>query len=404
MSELLADGSGPLLRALFSVGPFANGAIRVAAAVVASVQPKMFYLLTFWALTAETPWHLADTGIYDRLFVQQVALDDQGGFYLLDKSEKVVRRYSKTGKPLSPIGGPGQGPGEFLNPTRIFYYQNRVYVVEWQLIHEFSLDGDSVSRIRKPQGYLHFEKVVDGWVGMFGLYPGDREKPTKLVWFSQDLSQKKVLGEWSSEYSRNPSPNPFDPNIEYFNPLPDVTQICLNRDRTVVAVKLQSGKEVLGFDIEKKVKSFSITMDDPGIAFNQSWGEEVLRRAKSHYRQVGIQDIQLKPGFPEYLPCIEAIYLLPGDRLMVRQPKLGFYGKEGLAERFQCHVFDFDGRNAPPNPMDVHAGRTVALVSDVVFFLYVDRDEMWTIAMIARHRARQYFEDHPLPGFKLEMP
>jgi len=363
----------------------------------------MFYLLAFWALTSEIPWHLANTGIYDRLFVQQVALDDQGGFYLLDKREKIVRRYSKTGKPLPPFGGPGQGPGEFLNPTRIFYYQNRLYVVEWQLIHEFSLDGDQVARIRKPQGYLYFEKVVDGWVGMFGLYPGDREKPTKLVWFSQDLSQKKVLGEWSSEYSRNPSPNPINPNIEYFNPIPDVTQICLKRDRTAVAVKLQSGKEVFGFDIVDKAQHFTITMRDPGIAFNRSWGEKALRRAKSYYRQVGIRDIQLEPAFPEALPIIEAIYSLPGDRLVVRQPKVGFYGKERLVERFQCHVFDFDGEKAAAELLDPHSGRMVAVVGDVVYFIYVDPNEMWTIAKTDRDHASHIFESQPLPAFQLEM-
>lgn len=98
-----------------------------------------------------------------------VCEDDEGNFYVLDRAEHKVFKFSQDGKFLVKFGSRGEGPGDFRGPNRITYTAEKNIVVcdDMYFVSFFQTDGSFIKRIeisgRLAPGYIGEDRFY-GWV------------------------------------------------------------------------------------------------------------------------------------------------------------------------------------------------------------------------------------------------
>jgi len=98
-----------------------------------------------------------------------VCEDDRGDFYVLDRVEHKVYKFSPDGKLLLKFGNRGEGPGDFRSPNRIAYTAEKNIIVsdDMYFISFFQTDGNFIKRIeingRLAPGYIGEDRFY-GWV------------------------------------------------------------------------------------------------------------------------------------------------------------------------------------------------------------------------------------------------
>jgi 6-bladed beta-propeller len=109
--------------------------------------------------------------------VSSVCEDDQKNFYVLDRMEFKVYKFSSDGRVLQEFGQKGQGPGDFQSPSRIvFTSQGELAVLEdLNFVSFFGPDGSFLRRLdlhdRLGLGYIGPNRYY-GWIWR----PEDRQQ------------------------------------------------------------------------------------------------------------------------------------------------------------------------------------------------------------------------------------
>ena len=120
-----------------------------------------------------------EIGREDVLFgsITSVCEDDQKNFYILDRMEFKVHKYSPDGRLLRKFGQKGQGPGDFQSPSRIVFTSQRELAVLEDLYYVSFLktDGSFIRRLdlngRLGLGYIGPNRFY-GWIWR----PEDRQQ------------------------------------------------------------------------------------------------------------------------------------------------------------------------------------------------------------------------------------
>ena len=109
--------------------------------------------------------------------ISSVCEDDQKNFYILDRMESKVYKFSADGRVLQTFGQKGQGPGDFQSPNRIvFTSQGELAILEdLNYVSFFKTDGDFIKRLnlndRLNLGYIGPNRFY-GWIWR----PEDRQQ------------------------------------------------------------------------------------------------------------------------------------------------------------------------------------------------------------------------------------
>lgn len=124
---------------------------------------------------------LFELGKEDLLFgsIASICEDENNNFYVLDRIEHKVLKFSPEGKSIQTFGQKGQGPGDFQNPHSIIYSLDGHIVVADELYNVSFLDqeGTFIERIH-----------LDGRLGV--NYIG---KNRYYAWIWQPEDQKQVM-------------------------------------------------------------------------------------------------------------------------------------------------------------------------------------------------------------------
>lgn len=107
-----------------------------------------------------------------------VSVDGRGNIYVLDWDRKHIRKFGPDGKYLLTIGRPGQGPGEFQNPsTARFAPDGSLYVSEnfGNRLYFFDPDGKFIGQSTLP------EDIFDIWITPAGTRLGIRHRAPRIV-------------------------------------------------------------------------------------------------------------------------------------------------------------------------------------------------------------------------------
>lgn len=104
-----------------------------------------------------------------------VVVDSKGNIYVLDMTEKVIKKFDSYGKYLLTVGHPGQGPGEFMQPYAMTIDQvDNLYIADFgaSRISIFRADASFVNSfipgfycgglIVSPKGQLVLHGFKDG--------------------------------------------------------------------------------------------------------------------------------------------------------------------------------------------------------------------------------------------------
>lgn len=101
--------------------------------------------------------------------IDGVCEDEKGNFYVLDRAEHKVSKFSRDGKLLLKFGNRGEGPGDFREPNRISYTAEKNIVVcdDMYFISFFHTDGSFIKRIqlngKLAPAYIGEDRFY-GWV------------------------------------------------------------------------------------------------------------------------------------------------------------------------------------------------------------------------------------------------
>jgi hypothetical protein len=109
--------------------------------------------------------------------IVSICEDDQENFYVLDKLESKMFKFSSSGKRLLSFGNEGQGPGDFLRPNRIAFTENGKIVVADELYYLSFLneDGTFIKRIDLNG------RITPGYIGSDSFYA--------WIWLPKDKQQ-----------------------------------------------------------------------------------------------------------------------------------------------------------------------------------------------------------------------
>jgi len=358
-----------------------------------------FIFLFLNPLFNEAPLILEGTEIYTPLFSSNVAISSTGDFFIYSRQDKVILHYSKFGEAQENVGRQGQGPGEFSFPGKIYCFENKLYVVDFQATHIFNEDGTFSHKAMTPSGLLHFTKINGGWVGIRGLHPMKLNEPTSLIWLNDDLGQEKILATWSSEQERADGPiKPFERNTYNFNPARGFTHLSMDPERKTVIVSLSGHNKVFGFDMVSKMPKFEIDITGDRVPFDEENGKRLLEDFQARLASRGMTQ-KVLPDFPKYFPLIRGVYVSAFGQLVVGK---WFHDslspRENRTEQDRNLYFDFDGESVEKQGDKEIEGR-ILFAGKKYFYLscYLDTEE-WSVARVPKEQAKTFIESHPLPS------
>lgn len=116
-----------------------------------------------------------EVGRADLLFasIASICEDEKGNFYVLDRIEHKVFKFSRDGQLLFKFGGKGEGPGDFIRPSRITITPQGQVAVADDMYHIsfFQPDGIFSKRLQLSNRLGLFFK--DKYISFFFCYSGN---------------------------------------------------------------------------------------------------------------------------------------------------------------------------------------------------------------------------------------
>lgn len=139
-----------------------------------------------------------------------IATDNSNHIALLDMREGKVFIFNKEMKLLLSFGQKGQGPGEFVNPTKVGFYQNTIYVFDPSAhrVSFFNLDGNFIESTRLFNQYSDIAISDDRKIYACRRIRGDDEsmlvdlldiKGTLISSFGKPFKYENILTGFSNQ-------------------------------------------------------------------------------------------------------------------------------------------------------------------------------------------------------------
>jgi hypothetical protein len=165
MNRVLVVSQSFFVLAIFGLGGSAAGRVSLAGESVESpsVRQGAKALIKEIAFKKELTIGVVE-GDENYMFGKSVSfnVDKAGNIYVLDWSKKHIKKYGPEGKYDLTIGRPGQGPGDFQNPSvPRFTVDGRIYVSEnfRGLVHTFDQNGNFLSQTKLPTKFSTSESL-----------------------------------------------------------------------------------------------------------------------------------------------------------------------------------------------------------------------------------------------------
>lgn len=252
-----------------------------------------------------------------------IAVDDAGCVYFLDRRAKHIKKFDPSGKFIKLIGREGQGPGEFSSPYRLACSGDRLVV--WDMMGRrfsiFTLEGDPIKSVRHSfieEGTPWKIKALPSGEFVVGLEKicRDPEKPQDYLiqLYSSDMEVEKTI--YKHSVWRNIWGIPNAPNI----PVPFSAQVYwdLSPDGNIVIGFSESYEIGIYGKDEGKLTSFAqdykpvkVTNEDKERFFKSIVYSMDGKRAETP------PAIKEHARFPEFKPAFNSIALDSDGNILV---------------------------------------------------------------------------------------
>jgi len=251
--------------------------------------------------------------------ISSMAVDDNGGIYILDRKEANVKVFNKEGNFIRKIGKRGQGPGEMTYPYQIFSTSQGEIMVDdspsYSLLF-FSKEGKFIRSISTKKTAL-LEPIIDSKLSFIGLrWERDLKDPfLEVNKFDSNLNFQFKIGICDA------------PNYSSFNPFWIKLQFAITKNDLIIfgcprdyTIQIFSPDGKLLRKIKKKYKKKKIEPDEI---------KEETRKA----------DPRLKLVFPKYHSAYGHLTVDEERRIIVQT-----WERKSREKGYFYDVFDLAGK------------------------------------------------------------
>lgn len=184
--------------------------------------------------------------------ISQVCEDEDGNIYVLDGGESAITVLDEEGNFIRKIGGEGQGPSEFIRPTRIvFNSEGNILVsdtgnMRFQIVDKEGHNVDSHKLDEDVPGYIAYDKN-----GRLISHNSSFSWGSEAVLFSIYDSEFKRTGSFGEIIEND------DSTIQHFK---NMGSFCLNSKNQFISVR-ELDNEYTMYEADKTVRRFNTVMN-----------------------------------------------------------------------------------------------------------------------------------------------
>jgi len=263
---------------------------------------------------------------YDIFQARGIQVDDEGNIYVLDRGNSRVQKYDKTGRYITTVGGKGQGPGEFNNPSGIYLdSKNNLYIRDVAKIHIFNSQGCFSRSITFIDMILSFGVNKEGNILAEILYRTGPETGMREVALinPEGKKTKAIVSQPLKRHYR------IEGSIMLGNPYSPRLCFCMLDDEF----------GIYGFSSEYKLYlvnpsgeiEYIIKKDDPPELLSRKEKDEIINRHlepnQQRKKKFSRGEIIKALDFPEYKPFFNLIMSDDEGRIYVKRLKSHLKGE-----------------------------------------------------------------------------
>ena len=335
----------------------------------------MLFLLFGLLAIDEDVVQFRDTGIFEPISRNEVAITAEGHVYMLNFQERFIRHWNPEGKVVNTFGRKGKGPGELNFAEGFFLEGDRLYINDMgnEMVHSFHTDGTFIESMRPPSRGLTLAKVEGGWATanfMSGL--NTSQKVTITLTDARLENGKEVLS-WSRTGTggnivvrRGSSGTPKVP----YNPVAEEPFMAVGPDGRYLYICHPGVFKISVIDTREKKVVHTIDRDDAAIPFNEEFGNEQLQKLKDNREAGGhMMQIEFEPNYPAHFPIVRNFYT-SGEGLLVVEK---WTGQPETTKNNLLLDRQGNDRKVPYNP--ANARRVVAIRGNYGYATLYDEDD-----------------------------
>lgn len=309
---------------------------------------------------------LEETEIFAPLEKGDVAVADDGTVYVLNNADARILRYSPDGEQMDAVAEKGEGPGELQFPSRLFFRNQRLYVLDLNnsTISVFK-DNTFEDRINLPARGLKVVPTAHGWAyGNWGtIHPVGTEMYLKMAdWKFENI---KTALTWEN---KDPTGGvTVNGDTGSYRPVRDRPYMAVSLDGEKVYLTQPQNFRVNVFHAAdgKQLKPFSASVK-PAL-FNKEWGEKKVKDVQDAIEQRGI-NVNLKADLPEYFPVVRNFWVNHKDQLVFH--KWTFWPDK----KDDYFAIAANGQSAPLSHPGQTDERILIVVGDTAYISHYDVD------------------------------
>jgi hypothetical protein len=288
-----------------------------------------------FAFELEEDLAIGDVDDEDYFFPRPVTLsvDNDGNIYVCDGGNRRVQKYNKDGTYVRTIGRQGQGPGEYMYPSRVFLDEDgNPCVSDSRSLLYYNKEGVFREKVQL-EGF--YSILIPGPYGTFigSTQPSGRTEggaKTSIIHVSMNGEPLRTLAEYPVEYSQSLKAialHWYTNHVSFVQRTSDSLYYGFSKEYKI-HVSDSDGNAI--FIFKKKMEPQSISGE-----------EKVLTKKDGIYAMIGSYDREKATVFPDHRPFfsrfisddVSHLYVIRFKSILEREDKMiriDVFSKDGI--------------------------------------------------------------------------
>ncbi len=354
------------------------------------------FLLLVWAGGYQDQvWAVDDLELFQKIGIDQTAADSEGVFFVAHGPDHNVLIYNADGERVGEIGRKGEGPGEFVRPSKIMLVGNDLVVADSNRIQVFNKDDGRFIKAFPHQ--FHFLKTAYGWLAASHPFQLNKDQISLLSYDASFGGKVEVLNWTLSAHSRKiPAVMKGDAITLYLNPARDRLLMATDLAGQKAFIRPPGSNMVHMIDCQSRKIEKMIKIPTAQLPFSEAWGERVVEKTRDRVSS-GPRKVTVKPHFPEHFPAA---------RLMMRGPGGFIYLTLWSAnpdKQEPVYAYNSQGEQTRPAFGPTELRRIIGLHGDLAMVITWDEEKGAGIVKMPKTDVSAFVKSHPIEPYLLNL-